>query len=265
MKNAVVFLLVLFVGCSSLQTIESVPEPNIELGDRSHLDDKSKILYEVSNDEKNLHVMFRTTERASIIKILQTGFTVYFNTKGKKKKDISIQYPLPQDMETFRQSMMSEMKQGGQQPQLDINKLLGMISHMSIYSYFGEEENINLYSNSSDIKVSVKSIQQDELTYDLIIPFTRIFKDETIDVSKLTVGFVSGKMEIPSTGGGMSGGGGMRGGGMSGGGMSGGGMGGGGGMRGGGKSGGGMSGGSNMSGLTSPIEFWKNVVLNIQD
>ena len=259
MKNAVIFLLVLFSGCSSLQTIESVPEPNFELGDRSHLDDKSKILYEVSNDEKNLHVMFRTTERASIIKILQTGFTVYFNTKGKKKKDISIQYPLPQDMETFRQSMMSEMKQGGQQPQLDINKLLGMISHMSIYSYFGEEENINLYSNSSDINVSVKSTQRDELMYDLIIPFTRIFKDKTVDVSNLTVGFVSGKMEMPSTGGGMSGGGGMRGGGMSGGGM-----GGGGGMRGGGKSGGGMSGGSNMSGLTSPIEFWKNVVLNNQ-
>lgn len=242
-----------------MQTIESVPEPNLELGDRSHLDDKSKILYEVSNDEKNLHVMFRTSERASIIKILQTGFRVYFNTKGKKKKDISIQYPLPQDMETFRQSMMSEMEQGGRQPQLDINKMLGMISHIGIYSYFGEEENINLYSNGSDIKVSIKSTQQDELTYDLIIPFTRIFKDETTDVSNLTVGFVSGKMEMPSSGGGMSGGGGMRGGGMSGGGM-----GGGGGMRGGGKSGGGMSRGSDMSGLTSPIEFWKNVVLTNQ-
>ncbi|MCK5371371.1 MAG: hypothetical protein KAQ62_22575, partial [Cyclobacteriaceae bacterium] len=82
------------------------------------------------------------------------------------------------------------------------------------------------------------------------IPFTRIFNDESEDVSNLTVGFVSGKMEMPSTGRGMSGGG-MRGGGMSGG-----------GMRGGGKSGGGMSGSSDMSAMTTPINFWINVELN---
>ena len=255
MKNVVIFLFVLFGGCSSLQTIQSIPEPNFELGFRSHLDDKSKILYQVSNDENNLHIMFSTVERSSVMKILQTGFTIYFNSEGKKKKDILFQYPMPQDMETLRQSMMSAKKQGGQQPQFDVNKLLGMISHISVFSSFDEEEHINLYSNSNVIKASVKSTQQNELTYDLIIPLTRIFKNEISDVSNLTVGFVSGKMEMPSTGRGMSGGG-MRGGGMSGGGMS------GGGMRGGGKSGGGMSGSSDMSAMTTPINFWINVELN---
>ncbi len=263
MKITALLLLVLFASCSSLKTVNSISEQNLSSSDRGYLEDKSKILYQVSNDENNLHILFHTADRASIIKILQTGFTVYFNTKGKKKMDISIQYPLPQDMESFRQSRMAEMKQGGRQAQLDINKMLGTISLLGVYTNLDMEENINVNSNTSDINVGVKATPHDELAYELIIPFTRLFNNQSPETAALTVGFVSGYLEMPSSGGGMSGGGGMRGGGMSGGGM-GGGMsgGGGGGMRGGGKSGGGMSRGSDTSGLSSPIEFWINVVLD---
>jgi hypothetical protein len=50
----------------------------------------------VSNDQDNLHIKFKTADQSSIMKILKQGTHLYFDTQGKKKKNVYLDYPMAQ-------------------------------------------------------------------------------------------------------------------------------------------------------------------------
>ncbi len=61
-------------------------------------DNKSKFLYNISNDDKNLYICLRVVEEKNQLTLLRYGFTLWFDTTGKKKERIGIGYPLELDM-----------------------------------------------------------------------------------------------------------------------------------------------------------------------
>ncbi|MDP5062805.1 MAG: hypothetical protein NWP64_12860, partial [Maribacter sp.] len=42
----------------------------------------------------NVHVQLSTVDQATMLSMLHKGFYVYFDVKGKRKKNVAIQYPI---------------------------------------------------------------------------------------------------------------------------------------------------------------------------
>jgi hypothetical protein len=50
--------------------------------------------YNVTNDSKNIYVCVMSRDEVTILRILRTGMTIYFDPKGEKNKDIGLHFPL---------------------------------------------------------------------------------------------------------------------------------------------------------------------------
>lgn len=293
MKKYASLLLLILTGCSSLQMTTSIPEEELKENQFSQYDPETKIQYMISNDRDNLHLKFKTSEQSSIRKILQ-GTTVYFDTQGKKKKKIHLEYPVAQEGRAMRpdqsqmhgqrtrpdQSEMQGMRSNQNQIQEertrpDMGKMIEKLPMEAIFTNNDESEFIQFSLIETDIKPSLRKSGESEITYELIIPFHRLAEGGLASIDNLSVGIVTESSDNQSQGGnagggmggpggGMSGGMGGRGGGMGGpgGGMGGpgGGMGGSGGGMGG--SGGGRPGGSGQNDMTSDIDIWFKVDLH---
>ncbi len=273
--NRLLFLaFILLCSCTSLNKVESTSEYNNKSNEYTYSDTDSKIRYNITNDKKNLHIKLNTSEFTTITKIIRTGLKIDFDLKGKKNESIYFQYPLAQSQrfagrDMFQTGHDMPQKGNGLAAKFDLNKILTQISNEAVFSYNGEVEQINVSSADSDVKVSIKAVNNNEITYDLFIPINKISKNGLASLSKLSVGIVSGKYDSTSAGGnrseGMSRGsrgsmGGMGGGSRSG---MGGGRGGRGGMSGGGR--GGDMGGFNKSSMNESINIWFRLsLLNVE-
>ena len=245
MKKMVLLCIILLSSCASFQTITSLPETASTINEYPYYDYESKIRYQVTNDEKNLHIKLITSEETSIIKIFRTGLTIYFDVNGKKKKDVYFQYPIARKDQMSKSNMQ---RQGsGQQFGLDLERLLTHIPLEAVFSHSGSTEQIHVLLKDPDIYVSIEAINDTEIIYDVIISFDKISQEGFYALSDLSVGIVSGKFEMLSMGTGMSGDRGGQSGGM------------------GGKSGnmgGRMSGAMDMSSMSEAIDFWFKVELH---
>lgn len=301
LMNRLFFLaFILLCGCTSLNKVESASESNSKSNEYAYSDTDSKIRYNITNDKNNLHIKLNTSEISSITKIIRNGLKINFDLKGKKGESFYFQYPTalsqqyaPRNLAKQENGNIQRSESGnlqrqengnssrqnndntqrqrpgvGQSGKFDLNKLFAQLPEEAIFNHYGEIEQINIYSETSDIKVTLKAINNEEMTYDLYIPLKRLSKDGIAALGNLSVGIISGNIETSNIGGGrpegMQGGGrgGMSGGGrggMAGGGRGGMGGGGRGGMSGGGRGGmegGDRSGGYDRSAMMKQIKFW---------
>lgn len=252
--------LLLITGCSTTHVITSIPEKEIEKNEFRYYDTDSNVMYQVSNDEKNLHLKFKTANPSSAMKILKQGLHVYFDANGKKKRKIFLQYPIPGNE---RASGLSNQRPvPDQRNSTDLSQFIKNIPKEAVFSNNGEVEYIHWAIEESEIRPFISLSANREIVYDLIIPFNRIMENMADPLSNLSIGIVSGSKETSSMGSGSNGG--MR----SGGGGS---KGSGGGMRGGGGMGGGKGGGGAKSrgmqgsqpggNMSIPIKIWFQVDL----
>ena len=249
-------LLLILTGCSTLQVTTSIAEEEQRDDIISQYQFEDNILYQVSNDQENLHIKFKTSDRSSIMKILGQGTYLYFDIKGKKKRDVSLEYPMASENGTNRRPGMNQNP--GERTRLDLAEMLDRIPKEAELLNHKESELIQFSLLESDIKPSLTVTGESEITYDLIIPFHRISKNGLSSITTLSVGIVTKGMNSSSMGGQSGGMGGSRGGSMGGMPQGGGKKGGKGGGMGGGRSGSmdGPQGGSRDGEMASPINIW---------
>jgi len=269
MNRLFFFAIIILSSCTSLNKVDSTREKTTQTNEYNYSDPESQIRYQITNDEKNLHIKLNTSDASTIMKVLRTGLKICFDVNGKKNQKVYFQYPLAQKRQFSDQERSNPGNQerskpaNGDQRRFDLNRMIAQIPNEGEFDRNGEKDRILILSTDSDIKASIRALKNEEIIYDLIIPLNRISKAGFSSLSKLSIGIVTEKMATSSMGGGRSGGmgGGGRSGGMGGGGRSGG-MGGGGrgGMGGGGRSGGmsgeGGSGGMDRSSMSKPIDIW---------
>jgi hypothetical protein len=164
-------------------------------GEYRYYDAESAIRFQVTNDEKDLHIVLNTSERASIMKILRTGLTFYFDKEGKKDKEVYFQYPLSQKDQLDNGTL--KRNAAGQRHGFDLDILLSEIPQKALFVDNGKQEKINLSSPESGIKATLEH-KGEEFTYNLFFPFKMISEAGINSLDKLRVGIVSGKFEIPT-------------------------------------------------------------------
>jgi hypothetical protein len=262
MNKLSLIAIVLLSSCTSLNKVESTREMNKNSNEYTYSDPDSKIRYDISNDAKNLYIRLNTADYPTISKILMTGLKVCFDLNGKKSKKFYFEYPIAQDRQS--QGQRRQRPAGGESAGFNLGRLVEQISNEGEFDRNGVKERVVLLSSDSDVKATIRAINNSEIVYDLTMPLNRISKDGIAALSKLSIGIVAGKDDTSSTGGARSGGGGRSGGGR--GGMGGGGRSGGmGGEGGGGRSGGASAeagGGAERSFMSKPVDFWFKLELS---
>ena len=199
-----------------------------------------QIEYNSNTDAENIYVQLSTADQPTMLSMLNPGFYVYFDIKGKKKKKVSVQYPL--GMEPPQRAQGRNDRGGGDSGEKedadrkgpDILVMLDAMPKKANYINNDYEEEFHLDLNKLGISISHNYDEESKLLYyNLKIPKQNIAKGD-IDFSKLSIGVVTPKVEkaTEDKGSNISFGGGGQGGGPRGGGQ------GGGGSRGGGQGGG---------------------------
>tara|TARA_R110002050_G_scaffold141251_2_gene266313 strand:+ start:21477 stop:22238 length:762 start_codon:yes stop_codon:yes gene_type:complete len=251
MKNSIVLLLILSLsGCTNLQTVTSIEKSKEISSNYKYYDSDSQIRYQVSNNEDFLFLTLNTSNRASIMKIIRTGLTIYFDTNGKKTKETYIQYPV-------RKLSNLENVKSNQDPRnkphkMNLSNMISGVPLLANYYIDETEHSIQLTNDTSGLTASLTE-ENGALTYRIKIPFSKITTHGANSLTNFVVGIESGAFKSPSqrpsqnSGGpsGQGGGGGGRGGAG----------------RPGGPGNGGAPGGGQSTEMTEPIKFWFKVSL----
>lgn len=197
--NRLSLLVVVFLcGCGSMKTIDSTTELNTNRNEVfPNLDLDLKIRYQISNDDKNLHVKLTSTDYTIISKILTTGLRVCFDEKGGKKDKLYLEFPLYRK-QAFSDRIMARVR-NTQRDNFALNNLINQVPNEAIFGDNGRIEPFPvLPADTSDIKVSIKLLNQNEMSYDLLIPFSRISKKGISSLSHLSVGVITQAPNVPN-------------------------------------------------------------------
>lgn len=260
-----------------------VPPANVKIdgnlrdwGDslRYHNEEK-KLDYSLANDQDNLYMAIRLSDHTEQMRVLAAGLTVSINTKGKKKEEYSITFPVG-DQGSAPGFGRHNMNMADSVTQADRDELmrarLTRLRNIKVVGFPDIEGDMITTSNTYGIHTAIDYDANGYLVYEAAIPL-KFFHTDPKDKKEWAFDFkINGINRQAIAGGekgsseGMGGGGMGRGGrgGMGGsGGMHGGG--GRGGMRGGGGMGGGQySGGSDHSEMSKSVDFWEKFYLGGQ-
>lgn len=214
-------------------------------------DDKSGLLYAISNDQSTLYLDFTVSDPMKMRKMMSAGWSLELSSKEKNKKfRASLIFP-----QVKMEGLRNRRNPGQMESVSDRNPAIKsyelQLSSVAVKGFRSNQSEVSLHSKTG-IDIAVGENMDKQLVYEIAIPLTELFAENVLHLNELitlnvNVNAFSRPSEGGSYGGGRPGGGGMRGGMSGGGGRMGGGM--GGGMRGGGMRGGGMEGGGyNRSG-----------------
>ncbi|HKK09385.1 MAG TPA: hypothetical protein VJ939_01050 [Bacteroidales bacterium] len=200
-------------GCSTpyesldYQEITSVDEIDSE---RFQYDQKSGMMYLISNDGDSLYIALKFPERVVKAKVLRKGLTVWLDPSAKKGRAYGVKYPvdgLPgmggRQGKSFGQPEVVEGEDGFKRfrypekakkdsiPELALSglqiKLLG----------FDEKQEQSHPATESPFPVKLYFDQNNTLTYTLAVSLKAINKAHFDDGDALSVGVVTGAFEKP--------------------------------------------------------------------
>ena len=172
---------------------------------------EDNVVYSTSTDRNYVYVHLSTDIESTMMSMLHQGFSVYFDTKGKKKKKVAIKYPSEvkqherPERQNGRSQQANQNRSGRQKIQgqdegtrerrgPDIFKIVNNLPQEAEYTFFDKTQEFNLEINALDIAITY-TYEKDNggiLHYELKVPKYRITKDN-VDLSKLSIGIVTTK------------------------------------------------------------------------
>lgn len=160
---------------------------------------EDNITYHSIVDEEHIIVELSTVDQATMMSMLHRGFYVYLDAKGKKKKNVSIQYPInstaPQRPErNERDNNTREKTDEQERKRPDMNELLEEMPRTARFINFDYEEEFHLDLNNLGVTINYNYVEASkELRYQLKIPKNSIADNDT-KLSKLSIGIVTPKI-----------------------------------------------------------------------
>lgn len=144
-------------------------------------DYKSKINYSISNDQQNIYLCIKISDRSTQMKIIRAGMEFKIDPLGKNGFPISFMYPLPnlnKDRHQRNTDNESEAKTGDKQDRTQILKRYLLEAKNARLVGFKTElgSNISLLENTSGIKAAIHIDNGGIMCYEALIPFESFYK-----------------------------------------------------------------------------------------
>lgn len=243
MKTIRIFLLVSLVfsgvisgeiNAQKVAVYQSKWNPGMEVVDaeslinRMQYDEKSKIMFLVTNNEEILYIDFMSADQAVIQKVMRFGLTTWVNPDGKTKKMLGIEFPRSPE-ETGEPLFRKE--KGGDRKAMMMAMMESKNKEMELIGFEGKGTRTIIDPRVDPLfEGNIQMKEGGKIHVRLEIPMNKIGRGrEKANFSPVSLGFETGYMDVtgqgtagggsPQGGGGYHGGGGMPpGGGMPGGG-----------------------------------------------
>lgn len=127
---------------------------------------KGKVLYYLSNDDKNIYLDLKITETPEQIRILQMGLTVWVNTDGKTHKEMGIRFPIG--------TMFSRGRGGNTNSIINPPTPLSQANTIELFGFKDVKITRFPSDNTDNIRGKVKYDNDGNLLYSLIIPLLKL-------------------------------------------------------------------------------------------
>lgn len=160
------------------------------------MDNKSKFLYNVANDQENFYIRLKISDPILQQKILVFGLTIYFNPDGGTKKGkLGIVYPIAKTKDEMKEQQSKEA--ASDKPWNEVKK--DLIRDAELLELIGlDKEHIVSprvgLMNGLEIVMSLDSFS--DLLYETKIPF-KSFRIDKSKVQELGLVFETGRLIIP--------------------------------------------------------------------
>lgn len=189
MKSVLAILITLtFINSNSLFAKERIVSDTTQVTDNN-------VLYKVSSDAVYLYLNVSTLDKGTAMSMLRRGITVYFDVRGKHKKDVYIKYPYSTEPIPFKQGLQEE-SDNEEPPSFDLNNSIENIPEEAEYGFFDDKQQFHKELNNLDMKLGYKYTPSNRLLeFYLRIPKDKIMSNKTKDLSKLSIGVVTNKVE----------------------------------------------------------------------
>jgi hypothetical protein len=169
-----------------------------------YFDSKSKLQYAVVNDAKNIYVSVKTNDPKAQMKIMRAGMDVYFDVRGKKKEIATVHFPLKSDPKLDMNPDPADMEQQVvEKPDVRKMKLDWSTSNKDIHTQGFKSIPADITQADSDkygIHVAIDWNNNDEMTYELKVPFSAFYKDQITaedTIKPITIGIKAYAMDLP--------------------------------------------------------------------
>ncbi|WP_299180039.1 hypothetical protein [uncultured Aquimarina sp.] len=150
--------------------------------------------YQTYNDKAYVYFSIETIDSKVATSILRQGINIYFDTKGKKKKNVSITYPIANNQRPPRRNKDAPDETRGFP---DNDSIIRQIGHRlknnmpqkALYQYYDKTKEFNTLLNNEGITIDLKvNEERNSFIYYLKIPKNKINVKSDIDFSKLSIG-----------------------------------------------------------------------------
>lgn len=156
-------------------------------------DSKSGLQYNITNDETNLYVCIRATERPAQMKILSSGMVIWIDPSGKNKETTGIHFPLPvrHDKRPSREGNSPIISQGKNPERMSLQKEYELEKpEISLSGFLPQYNGTFEASEAKGAQAAINWDDQDNMTYELVIPFKAFFaKDMNALKDNPVIGF----------------------------------------------------------------------------
>ncbi|WP_203459660.1 hypothetical protein [Lacinutrix sp. WUR7] len=184
MKYLIIALLTLLSFNSFASNKKSFPADTTQISNEN-------VLYKVSQDGNYVHLNISTTDKKTAMSIIRNGLTIYYDIKGKKKKNVYVKYPTGDQPKQFVQGSRNMDPNT-----IDLNSMIEKLPAEAAYSSFEESQVFNKDLNTLDIAIETSYTNLNQLfEFSIKIPKYRIDPKENGDFSKLSIGVVTNKKE----------------------------------------------------------------------
>lgn len=178
-----------------ITTISAKAKTKLILTDTTNVVENN-VHYKVFSDNNFIYLNISTTDKKTSMSIIRNGLTIYFDIKGKKKKDIYIKYPY--------NAIPRQLRQNSQEPEIneefsaiDLNSIIENLPKEAEYVYYDEKQTFHKDLNTQDISLGYIATRE-LLEFSLKVPKSRISSEIKIDFSKLSIGVLTNKLERSS-------------------------------------------------------------------
>jgi hypothetical protein len=187
-KFIIVYSLILIelVGCTKVPVVKSFPV--LEMDDSSKIsgiDPKTKIVWKLSNNKSNLYFKFETSERSIQQIIMREGFTLFFDTTGRKKENLS--FEIKNSYNKFKMPLPQPMKDRNDNKPEKKKIINESFSELCITDNESAEV-INLILEKTSFSATYKIDSFNTMICKVVIPILSIHPHGLTSINKLSMG-----------------------------------------------------------------------------
>lgn len=169
----------------------------------ANYDGSSELHYSVKHDKENLYVGLMVKDDMVQRKILMFGLTLWVDTTGGKEQMRGIRYPIPSEKRKEVQrnpATESDLPERARRAiPNDTRTVIGpaLMDKMTLLGFNDiEEETVSIAENTG-IEVRIQRQKTIGLTYEAKIPADRLYADGSLIGKELSLGIITGSLELP--------------------------------------------------------------------